>query len=636
MQLFCLTLATASAYSQVHFYEDFNSGLGQFTSTDDDGDGYEWGISYAGDDFMSQDSVASSASWIYNGTAGVVLFPDNWLISDTIDLTGASGNLELSWLVYAQDQDYAAENYTVYVDTTDSISGLLTSAVTFNEVLAPSNGYLFRTLDVSAFAGKKIFVGFRHHNVSDEFRMNLDDIQIKTVDQVDIEMASITSETHVQNGTMVSITGSLVNRGYDTVTALQLVWNDGTGDNIDTLTGLSIALNQSYNFTHGIQLNVANPAPYNLTISAYSLGMTDADSTDNSLAHTVNGLTFIPERKIVIEEGTGTWCGFCPRGAVAMEAMYADNSRPNFIGIAVHNADPMAVTAYDNGANFSGFPGMNVNRKLLGEGVSTFSMQSTYDEMSNDVTYLKAEITNNTFNANDNSFSIDVDVTFATQVTTEHRIGAIIMENKVWGTSNGYAQVNYYDGGTYGPLSGAGIANWTTAGDPVPADQMEYNHVGRALIGGYDGASGSLTFPAAAGSTQSYTVNGSLNGYNRGNCEVVIVVINTTTGEIMNAAKVAPAANYSSIEETDNNMDVSLFPNPASDYVQLIVSTDKASTSSTQIINSVGQVVMSNASQTLSKGENQLSINIQDLPKGLYFVNVTIDGKTVSKKLTIQ
>ena len=195
--------------------------------------------------------------------------------------------------------------------------------------------------------------------------------------------------------------------------------------------------------------------------------------------------------------------------------------------------------------------------------------------------------------------------------------------------------MNYYDGGSYGPLSGAGISDWTTAGDPVYADQMEYQHVGRALIGGYGGAAGSLTLPATAGSTQSYTVNGSLNGYNRGNCEVVIVVINSTTGEIMNAAKVAPASNYASIEETENTVNLTLYPNPAIDNVQLLVSTGEAGSASTQVINSVGQVVMSNPNQTLVKGDNTLTINVQQLPKGLYFVNVTIDGKTISKKLTV-
>jgi hypothetical protein len=39
-----------------------------------------------------------------------------------------------------------------------------------------------------------------------------------------------------------------------------------------------------------------------------------------------------------------------------MTATYPDQ----FIGIAVHNGDPMTVTAYDNAANFSGFPGSNI------------------------------------------------------------------------------------------------------------------------------------------------------------------------------------------------------------------------------------------------------------------------------------
>ena len=103
----------------------------------------------------------------------------------------------------------------------------------------------------------------------------------------------------------------------------------------------------------------------------------------------------------------------------------------------------------------------------------------------------------------------------------------------------------------------------------------------------------------------------------------------------MNAAKVAPASNYASIEETENTVNLTLYPNPAIDNVQLLVSTGEAGSASTQVINSVGQVVMSNPNQTLVKGDNTLTINVQQLPKGLYFVNVTIDGKTISKKLTV-
>lgn len=69
-------------------------------------------------------------------------------------------------------------------------------------------------------------------------------------------------------------------------------------------------------------------------------------------------------RKVVVEEGTGTWCGYCPRGIVAMEAM-AEKYPDNFIGIAVHSGDEMQVDGsyYPVLNYFSGFPGCIVNRQ---------------------------------------------------------------------------------------------------------------------------------------------------------------------------------------------------------------------------------------------------------------------------------
>ena len=49
--------------------------------------------------------------------------------------------------------------------------------------------------------------------------------------------------------------------------------------------------------------------------------------------------------KVVVEEGTATWCGFCPRGIVGVQEMkkkYPDS----FIGIAAHRDDPLEPTSY--------------------------------------------------------------------------------------------------------------------------------------------------------------------------------------------------------------------------------------------------------------------------------------------------
>ena len=100
-----------SLNAQTYFSEDFSGGLGQFTSTDADGDGFDWEtVDYGAGD--GQGNVATSASW--DGNTGP-LTPDNWLISSAIDLSSATGTIMLEWVVMAQDQAWADENYSVYV-----------------------------------------------------------------------------------------------------------------------------------------------------------------------------------------------------------------------------------------------------------------------------------------------------------------------------------------------------------------------------------------------------------------------------------------------------------------------------------------------------------------------------------------
>lgn len=157
------------------FYEDFEDITG-WTVSDEDGDGDDWGL--FDDSARGQGQVATSASW--NNVDGA-LTPDNWLISPAISLAGISGNIELSWLTIGQDQAWAAENYTVYVATNNTVAALQASTTNFSETLSASgNLYLSRTLDISSFAGQTIYVAFRHHAVSDQFRINIDDVLVST------------------------------------------------------------------------------------------------------------------------------------------------------------------------------------------------------------------------------------------------------------------------------------------------------------------------------------------------------------------------------------------------------------------------------------------------------------------------
>ena len=620
-----------SLNAQTYFSEDFSGGLGQFTSTDADGDGFEWEtVDYGAGD--GQGNVATSASW--DGNTGP-LTPDNWLISSAIDLSSATGTIMLEWVVMAQDQAWADENYSVYVASSNSPTALGASSTTFTEVIGTSNGYMARSLDVSSFAGQTVYVAFRHHNSTDWFRMNLDDISVRTIQANDVEMTSISTPTVSATGTNVTIAGTVTNKGANTITSLDVTWDDGSGAQSETFN-VNIPTNGTYNFSHGTQLNVASAMAYNLNVCAEISGVVDGDASNNCISHTVSGQSFVPTKHVVIEEGTGTWCGWCPRGAVAMETLNSDASRPNFIGIAVHNGDPMTVTAYDNGANFSGFPGMNVNRKHLGESVSTTAMQDFYDQESTTPTSANVGVTASC-DANGN-ITCEVTATFAATVTTEHRLAAVLVENLVTGGS-GYEQSNYYSNQSQNialtsPNAG-GMPNfdWQAAANPVPSATMVYDHVGRELLGGYNGQANSITTPANAGTSQSYTFNTSVpSASNAWNLHVVGLLIDASTGEIVNAKETG--LQLLGLPENNTINSFNVFPNPTSDFAVINFELNKTADVEISITDMTGKVVYSSALSNVN-GVKSINISAENMNNGIYFVNINSNGSKMSQKLTI-
>jgi hypothetical protein len=149
-----------------------------------------------------------------------------------------------------------------------------------------------------------------------------------------------------------------------------------------------------------------------------------------------------------------------------MDYMYA-NYANEFIGVAVHNgsSNPMTLAAYNTGAGISGFPGMNVDRFVKGAGVSQANMISNLNTRK----VLPVPVSlSATGSVSGNSIVINAIATFRSVfANANYRLGVIISEDNVSGTTSGYAQVNYYAGGGAGPMGG-----YELLPDPVPAAQM--------------------------------------------------------------------------------------------------------------------------------------------------------------------
>ena len=621
-----LTIAITNA--QVYFSEDFSSGdLGQFTATDSDGDGDNWtAIDFAtgnGEGF-----VASSASW--TSSAGP-LNPDNWLISPSIDLSSASGNIQLTWKVKAQDQSWVQENYSVYVATANGLNDFTSSSTSFTEVLTTSNGYMDRSLDLSSFAGSSIYVAIRHWNCSDWFRMNIDDVIVKRVQPENATLSAITTPLFATSGN-VNVSGQIINNGSNTITALDITWTDGSGaSNTDNLTGLAIASGATYNFNHSTPINVSGGNNYNFTVDVTLTN--DGDPSDNSLSSTVAGLTFLPNKITVGEEKTGEWCGWCPRGAVAMAEMA--NSNPNdFIGIAVHNGDAMAVSAYDaNIGNYipGGYPGAGVDRVIDGDPSSFVQM---HNQRKNAIVpgevYASATYDANTIYAN-------ISAKFAATFTSNYRLAAVLIGDSIPGAG----QANYYSGGGSGTLimpntgSMPGL-NFSTAGSTV--SPFYHDHVALALGNNQiNGMPGSLPSSINANDSLTYSYNfNRSSSWDINKVHIVGMLIDPNTGEILNAGKgnLVDAATVSINDDYNNNINLNIYPNPINENAFVSFNSPKAEKVSVEVINSIGQVVFTENLGVIN-GKQQVLLDASNLQSGIYFVKINMDNKNFTKKINI-
>ena len=76
-------------------------------------------------------------------------------------------------------------------------------------------------------------------------------------------------------------------------------------------------------------------------------------------------VTQVPRRRVVVEEYTGMWCQYCPRGIALMENLenkYADD----FIGIAIHISDPLVCSDYAwKASEIRSYPTLQMNRSKL-------------------------------------------------------------------------------------------------------------------------------------------------------------------------------------------------------------------------------------------------------------------------------
>lgn len=313
---------------------------------------------------------------------------------------------------------------------------------------------------------------------------------------------------------------------------------------------MPLAYHESYATAFEATTQVIGPAvPIKLTITE-SNGTTDGYAANNEVSTTTlsisdeNGF----QRGLYIEEGTGTWCGWCPMGIVAFEQMrqlYPDL----FAGVAIHfSNDPMTPKdgSFDEAiASFGGnAPIMSVNLdrdRTRMPSPTTNNMMTAMGAYTADPAYVKASI--NVKSLTKTELELETEYTFAGPAENIYSVFYVVSEDNV----GPYPQTNSYSSGIRGELDG-----WEKMPGIV---STIYNDVARTMFKVDDT---SAFIPAQIEGDTPYVDARKISFSDQvvindpDNCNVIAVIVNKNTGLVENAS-IKRCVNFNTNSITDVN-----------------------------------------------------------------------------------
>jgi hypothetical protein len=431
---------------------------------------------------------------------------------------------------------------------------------------------------------------------------------------------------------------TVVNAGTTAINSFDVNLNYGGNNYSQSVTGVNIASTSNYAVTLNSLPLVAGNQVYTATVSNVN-GAIDDVSSDDTLVGSINPVVPAVGKMVVSEEGTGTWCQWCPRGAVFMDQFNTKYSQ-FWAGIAVHNGDPMTVTDYDAsfGALISGYPSSLVDR---GTDVDPSGM--TPDFLTRVQVAPKAFITNGaTWDAASRTLNVSVTADFQASANNNYKLACVLTEDGVTGTGSGYNQSNAYSGGNNGVMGG-----YEALGNPVPAAQMVYDHVARAIAPSFSGYTNS--FPATVASGDMHTINFSFvlpTTWNENEIHIVGLLIDPQ-GRIDNAGKATiteavtngyvNGSNAGIYEVNDTQLDesVKIYPNPTSSFTNISINLKASSEVEVSIVDLSGKI-MSQRNYGLLNGNTNLPLNVNSYSSGVYMVKTIINGTIIQKRLIVE
>lgn len=435
------------------------------------------------------------------------------------------------------------------------------------------------------------------------------------------------------------------NLGQTTITSFDVDFTYNGSTITENVTGLNLASLgvETVQFSSNV---TAIAGSNNMVATVYNVNgnAADDDATDDSKTEALNPVVPAPGKLVIGEEATGTWCGWCPRGAVGLADM-DEKYAGYWQGIAVHNGDPMTNTVYDAGigAFIGGYPSGLVDR-LPEIDPSQFET----DFLQRIVVAPMATLVNGAIYDNTTG-QLQVSVTSIGQqaASGNYKIACVIVEDEVTGSGSGWSQTNYYSFQSNNiPLVGDGL-DWQAQPNPVPASTMIYSHVGREIAPSFAGHPNSFPTGIAVGQQDIFNFVFNIDPtWDDSKIHIVSMLIDPS-GKIDNAGSSTIAEAVSAgfggfgtqitgVETLEGpDAELVLYPNPTMGNTQAVITLEEAVKVNMTVTDITGKVVYTNQFSGLT-GAQTIAIPSEGFASGMYQVNIQSGNGIVSKKLIVE
>ena len=450
------------------------------------------------------------------------------------------------------------------------------------------------------------------------------DLSSTAVDTFDLAMTSLNIGNLSPIGTNTDIKGVITNEGSATITSFDLHYKIDNGTVVtQNITGVSIASFSTYNFTHSTPW-VPTSGLHTVTVwTSNPNSHVDQNQSNDTLTTQSTGYdpSSAVQRMPLYETFTSSTCGPCVAGNTNMESLFAAN--PNkWVCVKYQMSWPGSGDPYytAEGGVRRQFYGVNsVPRQEIDGGYDGNSSSVTQADF--DAAYavpafmqISADLTRG-----GNIITVDYTITPKIDFPANAKLYIAIVEKKTFNNvgSNGETEFHWVmkkmlpngSGTTIGPL---------TAGTPVT------NTVVYTFKGNY-------RLPNNANDPINHSIENSVENFN--NLLAVVWVQNPATMEIYQSALSTFAIGMDKAER--DNLIKSVYPNPAQNQVNIDLNMEQNENVEVSIINTVGQVVINKQFGNMN-GANTLSIDLENMSQGIYFVKIQVGNKIYTKPLTVK